>query len=87
MNNTNGNNHTNTNTQTQTAFQSHQTMRLSIGMANINGRYGGGSGVCEYTFGPVTSECGLKASEKHALEPKAIQKHAPGPRRRLPKST
>ena len=54
---------------------------------NINGRYGGGSGVCEYTFGPVTFECGPKASQKHALEPKATQKHAPGPPRRLPKST
>ena len=52
-----------------------------------NGRYGGGSGVCEYTFGPVTFECGPKASQKHALEPKATQKHAPGASRRLPKST
>ena len=44
-----------------------------------NRRYGGGTGVCEYGAGPKTFEWGVKASQKHALEPNATQKHALGP--------
>ena len=40
---------------------------------NINGRYGGGSGVCEYTFGPVTFECGPKLPRSTRLSPKPLK--------------
>ena len=56
-------------------------MRISLiahGLYTSNGRYGGGSGVCEYSFGPMTFECGPSASQKHLRGAQNITNARPG---------
>ena len=50
-----------------------------------NGRYGGGSGVCVYSFGPVTFECGPNASQKHVRGAQNHPKARPGTTQKAPK--
>ena len=50
-----------------------------------NGRYGGGSGVCEYSFGPVTFECGPNASQKQVRGAQNHPKARPETTQKAPK--
>ena len=49
------------------------------------GRYGGGSGICESNFGPVTFEFGTNASQKHMRGVQNHPKARPGTTQKAPK--
>ena len=49
-----------------------------INISASNGRYGGGSAVCEYSFGPVTFEWGPNASQKQLRGAQNHPKARPG---------